>query len=411
MKLLEYKGKELLEKSGIKIPPAIVTNNKSYINLSYHKENYRQFFVDNKKIIIKPQVIGGNRKKLGLIGTSDDYATSLELIDQLYDKEYNNQPIDTLLIEKKLEIDKEYFLAIVYDTVKRQPMILFSKNGGINAEDEAPKDLTIFYPRKVDVLHDFEAREIARQVGFKGAEKIQLAGLIKKVFNCFIKYDCTACEINPIIKTKDDVLYAGDAKITIDDNAIARQEIFHDVTDTEEKSVLNQRELEARRIDIHDHRGVAGKTFVDLDGDIAVLASGGGASLTCMDALIQAGGAPANYTEYSGNPSAEKVKKLTEVTLSKEGLNGCLVIGGTANFTDIFETLSGFAEGLKVVKPKPNYPIVVRRAGPNDEKAFAMLKKLAAENDFDISLYGEETPMTLAAKLMAEKVKEHKLHK
>jgi succinyl-CoA synthetase beta subunit len=88
-----------------------------------------------------------------------------------------------------------------------------------------------------------------------------------------------------------------------------------------------------------------------------------------------------------------------------------LVIGGTANFTDIFETLSGFAEGLKVVKPKPNYPIVVRRAGPNDEKAFAMLKKLAAENDFDISLYGEETPMTLAAKLMAEKVKEHKLHK
>ena len=312
---------------------------------------------------------------------------------------------------KKLDIKKEYFLAIVYDTVKRQPMVLFSKHGGVEAETEAQKDLIIFYPSKVDVLYDFEAREVASQAGFSGAEKLQLAGFIKKVFDCFVKYDCTACEVNPIIRTKDDVLYVGDAKITIDDNAIARQEIFHDVTDTEEKSVLNQRELDARRIDIHDHRGVAGKTFVDLDGDIAVLASGGGASLTCMDALIQAGGAPANYTEYSGNPSAEKVRKLTEITLSKPGLNGCLVIGGTANFTDIFETLSGFVDGLKLIEPKPNYPIVIRRAGPNDEKAFAMLKKFATENNFDISQYGEETAMTLAAKLIVEKVKEYKAAK
>ena len=88
---------------------------------------------------------------------------------------------------------------------------------------------------------------------------------------------------------------------------------------------------------------------MELDGDIAVLASGGGVSLTSMDALIQAGGKPANYVEYSGNPPRDKVKKLTIVTLSREGLNGCLVIGGTANFTDVFETLAGFKDGFEEI--------------------------------------------------------------
>ncbi|RME31631.1 hypothetical protein D6789_02105, partial [Candidatus Woesearchaeota archaeon] len=178
---------------------------------------------------------------------------------------------------------------------------------------------------------------------------------------------------------------------------------FHDVTDIEDRSVLSERALEARKIDYHDHRGVAGKTFVELDGDIAVLASGGGASLTCMDALIEAGGKPANYTEYSGNPSSEKVRRLTEITLSKPGLRGCFVVGGTANFTDIYETLKGFAEGLRNTKPKPAYPIVVRRAGPRDKEAFAMLAELEKEG-FDITVLGEETPMTKAARIMVEKI-------
>jgi len=167
-------------------------------------------------------------------------------------------------------------------------------------------------------------------------------------------------------------------------------------------------EIAARKIDQEDHRGVAGKTFVELDGDIAVLASGGGASLTSMDALIEAGGKPANYTEYSGNPPREKVRKLTKLTLSKEGLKGCLVIGGTANFTDIFDTLSGFVEGMQDLSELPKYPIVVRRAGPNDKQAFVMLEKFAKENDMDITLYGADVPMSYAAKIMAEKVEEAK---
>ncbi|MBC8500721.1 MAG: hypothetical protein ISS25_00380 [Nanoarchaeota archaeon] len=404
MKLLEYKGKELLKKSGIKIPPSIITNNKSYINLSYHKEKYKEFFFDHKNVIIKAQIISGSRKKNNFIVGSSNYKESLNLIDKLYKTEYNNQLINTLLIEKKLDMKEEYFLSIIYDTLSRSPLIIFSRKGGIDVNKVLKKKR---YASKSirGTLNDYEARNLAKAAGFEKSEMLKIAALIKKAYNCFEKYDCKSLEINPIIKTPEGILYAGDAKITIDDNAIIRQDILRDETDIEDKTLLNERELEARKIDYHDHRGVAGKTYFDLEGDIAILASGGGASLTCMDAVIEAGGKPANYTEYSGNPSREKVKQLTKITLSKPNLKGCLVIGGTANFTDIFETLSGFIEGLKSINPKPTYPIIIRRAGPNDKKAFDMIRAFAKKEGFDITLFGEETPMAKASRIMVEKVK------
>ncbi|MFT4303778.1 MAG: ATP-grasp domain-containing protein [Candidatus Woesearchaeota archaeon] len=410
MRLTEHQGKQLLKSSGIKIPAGILTDNKSYVNLSFHKEKYKEFFFEHSKVIIKAQVIGGKRKKQGLIEKADSYQDSLKIINEMYNKNYNNKPITSLLIEKQIQIKQEIFLAILYDGIERKPMILLSQKGGIDVEELNNKDnLTKFTISPKEGLHDYQARQIAYDAGFENNIALNISLILKKVYNCFTKYDCKSLEINPLILTNDNMLIAGDAKIVIDDSAIARQDIFHDITETEDASFMSARELEARKIDYNDHRGTAGKTFVELDGDIAILASGGGASLTAMDALIQAGGNPANYTEYSGNPPKEKVKRLTEITLDKENLNGCLVIGGKANFTDIYETLSGFME--VVIKLKPKYPIVIRRAGQRDKEAFEMIKKLAKEYSLDITLFGEETPMSKAAKIMAEKAKEYKLKK
>ncbi len=407
MKLLEYKGKELLKSCCIRVPPSITTDNKSYINLSYHKEKYKDFFLDQKKVFIKSQIIQNNRKKKGLIVESDNYESSLVIIDELYKREFNGERINTLLIEKKLEIVNEYFLSIFYDTSVRKPLILFSKKGGVDV-DLSDKSIVKEYISSINGLYDYQARDIAKKSGFEKNKLIQISSFIKKAYGCFEKYDCKNLEINPIIETPEGLLYAGDAKIIIDDNAIFRQDVFNHVTEIEDKTLFNERELEAKKIDYNDYRGVAGKSYVDLDGDIAVLASGGGASLTCMDALIEAGGKPANYAEYSGNPSKEKVKKLTKIALSKPNLKGCIVIGGRANFTDVFETLSGFIEGLDEIKPKPEYPIVIRRAGPNDKKAFEMIKEFAKKNKFDITLFDESMSMTLASKTIVEKVKEFK---
>ncbi len=409
MKLLEYKGKELLKKAGIKIPPGLVVDNKSYINLSFHKEKYKEFFYEYKKVIIKAQILSGKRKINGLIVDSDNYEISLKLIDGLYQKKLNGYLINTLLIEKKLDIKEEYFLSIKYDTRTRQPMIIFSKYGGIDIEDTIKNKKPII--KQISIakgLDFFKAREIAKEAGFEKEEIIKIGNFIKKAYECFYEFDCRILEINPIIKTKDDILYAGDAKLEIDNNAIIRHELFSDLTELEDKSTLSTRELNARLIDINDYRGVAGKTFFDLDGDIAILASGGGASLMCMDVLQDSGGRAANYAEYSGNPPKEKVKKLTEITLSKPGLNGCLVVGAMANFTDIYETLSGFMDGLQNVNPKPRYPIVIRRAGPNDAKAFEMIKDIAKKEDYNITLFDANTSITKAVHAIIQKSREYK---
>ena len=116
MKLLEYKGKELLAGCGVRSAPGIVTDNKSYINLSFHKERYKEFFYDHKKVIIKAQIAAIHRKQNGYIIEADNYKESLKLIEGLYDSEYKEQPITTLLIEKMLDVAEEYYLSILYSS-------------------------------------------------------------------------------------------------------------------------------------------------------------------------------------------------------------------------------------------------------------------------------------------------------
>ena len=121
-----------------------------------------------------------------------------------------------------------------------------------------------------------------------------------------------------------------------------------------------------------------------------------------IDALLHCGGKPANYTEYSGNPPASVVRDLTLRVLSQKNLKGCWVVGGTANFTDIFETLSGFIEGLRALTEKPRYPIVIRRDGPRREEAFTMLKDIAKKEGYDFHLFGRETSMAESARIMVK---------
>jgi len=253
----------------------------------------------------------------------------------------------------------------------------------------------------IDLTEEFtlkKAQEIAKKAGL--SEKV--GKIMLNLFKCFKKFDCRIAEINPLVETNSGDMIAADAKVVLDDDGLFRHSdlIFPPRTVTGKQ--LTKIEEEARQIDKEDHRGTAGSSFIELDGDIAILASGGGASITCVDALIGYGGKPANYVEYSGNPPKAKVKRLTEVTLSKPGIKGCWIVGGRANFTDIYATLEGVAEAL--VDLKPTYPIVVRRAGPRDKEAFEMLKELGEKYGWDIQLFGDETPMTVTAKTMIDEI-------
>ena len=151
--------------------------------------------------------------------------------------------------------------------------------------------------------------------------------------------------------------------------------------------------------------------FYELDGDIIVLASGGGTSIEALDSLCLLGGKPAIFTEYSGNPTLEKVKGLTKIALLHPGpINAIWVVGGRANFTDIYETLiSGIMGGIRETADfDKTIPIHIRRAGPRDEEAFATLYKLQSEEGYRLFLRGMATSVADSARMIIHQAQKHR---
>lgn len=351
MKLYEHEGKKLFQKYGISVPGG-------------------DLFLDAKKEIffppphaIKAQTYFGDRKKYGGIFFSGRASDSKKIAVRLLGSTIRSEQVTLVLIEERVIAEKEYYIAISYDTDSRGPVLSLSPRGGsgIVRAHTAPIDMVLGMP-------NFFMRTSLLDAGFSREEIAPLASVVESLWKLFLGEHALLAEINPLFKTLDGRFIAGDAKVILDDEKLKPAE----------------------------------RRFLDLGGDIAILASGGGASLINIDALLHFGGKPANYTEYSGNPPASVVRDLTSRVLSQKNLKGCWVVGGTANFTDIYETLSGFIEGLRQLPEKPTYPIVIRRDGPRRDEAFAMLKNVAEKEEYDFHLFGREMPMAESARVMVK---------
>ncbi len=384
MILYEFEGKQLLSQAGLAVPKSqLLTDPDQSLNLT-------------SPFVLKAQVLSGKRAEAGgivkITNNLDQRSlreTSNKQIQNLFEKTINGEKVNQVLVEELIEFEKEYYISISYDTDTRSPVINLSSQGGTGIEDRGVKTFT------VDLLNlDKSLSEVKTDIPLE---------VLKKLVNLFLDQDCILLEVNPLVKTSDNNFMALDAKVKLDEGALGRHPEWKYPPRSVPGHNPTDHEIAAKKIDEGDYRGTAGSTYFDLDGDIAVLTSGGGGSLTALDALIKVGGHPADYTEYSGNPPKEKVEKLTKIVLSKPGINGLWVVGAIANLTDIYETLSGFMEGLRnaqtELKTKFDFPIVIRRAGPRDDEAFKMLKEV---KDFDLHLYGTEISITESAKIMAD---------
>src|SRR3989344_5727259 len=383
MLLYEYEGKQLFKNCGINVPQSqLVESPDEELDPSLIAQD------DRGGVVLKAQVLSGYRAgAVGIIRIENGELT-MEKIKELFVKTVNGEKVEKVLVEEAIDMEKEYYLSFSYSTNTRSPVLTFGK-GGTGAEDKGAKS----FP--VDLIHLEGVKAHLRGVGLPE----ELVETAEKLWEVFTKYDCELAEINPLVVDKTGKVWALDAKVILDDDADFRREVKFPSRNTFGRS-SSESEIEARKIDERDHRGTAGSVYWDLDGDIAVIAAGGGGSIVNMDALLAYVGKPANYTEHSGNPPREKLKKLTKIVLSKPGLKGCWFVGGTANFTDIYETLMGFVEGLREIKPK--YPIVIRRGGPRDKEAFEMLQQVQEKEGFDFHIYGRETPMTSTARIIVD---------
>ncbi len=456
MKLYEFEGHKILTKVGIENPFFVVCEDMDEVEAAKKRLKF--------PIVAKVQVLSGRRGKRGGVKVIANGKQLGEFCNEFLGKDFDGEKIKYIALAEKVEIETELYVSITYDTVLKIPFLLFCQEGGVDIEDVKQKSPEKILRVNIDPVKGLNEKELdkifASNLSYSSSES-RIAGRIEKskdvssrlrsndkealvdflmrLWDAFCRFDCRLVEVNPVAKVfcvyssseqsesrsspqgrtinKNSKYVALDAKIILDDNGLGRQKEIEVLAKGASTAVATKREIEAKKIDAEDYRGSAGSTFIEFDSDpdqkygagIAILASGGGASLLVMDAVVAAGGRCANYTEYSGNPSSEKVEKLTEITLSRKGLAGCLVAGAVANFTDIYETLSGFAKGLKAVKPKVEYPIVIRRGGPRQKEAFEMLERLSKKEGFDIHLFGGETPISVACRAMVELSGQYKI--
>ncbi len=381
MILYEHEGKKIFQDAGISIPNGqIVTTTADSLSIPF-------------PVVLKAQVLSGKRADAGGILFAKDKAEYDAGIVTLLQATINKEKVEQVLVEEMVDIKKEYYVSLTYDTSFRQPILTFSESGGTGIENRKSE---VFPINPLDPL--------------AGLTTPFEESFLKQLIAAFFEADALLMEINPLVVTSKGEWVALDAKVKLDDFAKPR----HKEWDYSPRSAPGHNptkgEIEAKKIDEGDYRGTAGSSYFDIEGgDIAVLSSGGGVSLTALDSLINYGGKPANFTEYSGNPPKEKVAKLTKVVLDKPNINGLWVIGTVvANFTDIYVTLSGFIEGLKetekLLGAKFDFPIVIRRGGPRVEEAYEMLRGV---KDFDLHLQGEETSIAQSAKIMAELAREY----
>jgi citryl-CoA synthetase large subunit len=378
MNLYEFEGKNIFSQFGIPIPKSILVRRGDDTETRYAE-------LGIKEVVVKAQVLSGKRgKNNGILFASSD-TEAKTAVENIFDANIRGQYVAAVLMEEKLEIVEEHYLSITYDTNKKQPVLVYSQSGGMDIEDVSDEKIQKVY---LDIRQEKIDTEIP---------------LAKELYQCFLQSDARVVEINPLVKTKTGEFFAADSKIAIDEDAFYRHKDWNFEPRTMLGRLPTDREMEVKKIDEGEnyYRGTAGK-YIEMDGDVAVLFSGGGASIANMDALIKTGLKPANYTEYSGNPPREKVHQLAKIVLSKPGIRGLWIVGGVANFTDIAETFGGIADVLDELKP--TYPIVVRRAGPNEEQGLQLMRDCADRNNLQIKIFGKETPMSATAKELAEMI-------
>lgn len=400
MKLFEHEGKDLFEGFGIPVLERVVVDETDKrISELANWINHQDEGVS--KWVVKAQTLSGKRGKRGLIQIVEQPELISELANQLISKNIDGETIEKVLVEQAVEIAQELFVSITYSTKTRGPVLLFSLDGGMRVEEMEVTEVPLKVGMDVPQIHDlrFMIQDLSEQKREQFEAKIW--EVVQNLWQLFQKKDLFLAEINPLAITADGEVFALDAKVVTDDAANFRQG-----WNLPERNIMGSKkswaEVEAEKIDKEDHRGAVGRVYLDLPGDIGVIAAGGGASLVAMDALVSYGLKPANYTEFSGNPPGYKVKRLAEIVLAKENLRGAILIGGKANFTDQVETLSGFLEALKEIDPK--YPIVVRRDGPRMDEAKKLLEDAAQKNGWNMVVYDSQTSIIEAVQKLVAKV-------
>jgi succinyl-CoA synthetase beta subunit/citryl-CoA synthetase large subunit len=373
MRLLEFEAKALLKGYGIRVPSGKIARSMEAVSVE-------------RPSVLKAQIPAGGRQKAGGVAFVTDQKEARKAASRLLGMNLKGYQVNRLLIEDQISIEKEYFVAVTYDTVSKVAIAIFSSEGGIEIEG-----LARTHPEKVVIqpfslrkgFYDFQARNICLAGGLRGKELLRISGILQRMVDLFLDCDATIVEINPLVLTTTGEVFACDAHIDIEDEALYRQKKLEEGFGIQKRESgarqPSEFEKRAQEIDSLDHRGVAGR-MIEFDGDLGLIIGGGGASLTTFDSVRNNGGHPANYCEIGGNPSVLKVKELTKHLLSKPGVKRIAVIMNVVSNTRVDLVARGVIKGiLEAGKEPPEAIAVFRVPGAWEEEGYKILRRYGVE--------------------------------
>jgi len=386
MKIHEYQAKEILKKYDVSVPRGTMAATPEEAEAAA-KELFRSGATG---VVVKAQIHAGGRGKGGGVKIAKSVEEAVEIAGKMLGMKLvthqtgpEGRIVHRLLIEETLPIEKELYLGILVDRGEGKPVFMASAAGGMDIEQVAAERPEAILKQYVDPgmgLEPFQARKIAFSLGLKPQQINPAVKLLTGLYRAFLATDASLVEINPFISCTDGRLFALDAKLTFDDNALFRHPDLRELRDFSEEDAL---EMEASKYNLN---------YIKLDGSVGCMVNGAGLAMATMDIIKYAGGMPANFLDVGGSASADQVAHAFEILLSDKSVRAVLInIFGGILRVDMLAT--GVVEAAK--KTHIQLPVVLRLEGTNVEEG----KRILMESGLNFTV--AETMKDAADKVVA----------
>jgi succinyl-CoA synthetase beta subunit len=353
MRLYEFEGAELFRREGISIPVSALA-----LSPVEAREKAAQIGLP---VVLKAQVLTGGRYLAGGVHTANTLDQVEEAAGRIFNARIRNLRVERIMVAQQIAGQREYYLAITPDDYNGYPVAILSAEGGvaINAIARQRPEVLVSHPLSISKgLSMDEAMQMSSEAKLSGTEQEGVAAVLYKLYQVFRKYDATIAEINPLVRTGDGRFLALDSKVEIDDSSLFRHT---DLNLNQQSRMSNPLERKGKEI---------GVTYVELDGDIAMISSGAGLGMATMD-IIGRRGKAANFLETGGGISADLLYKVMDLVMQKPGIKA-LFINIYGGINPIHEGAQGVARYLQEHEVK--IPIVAKALGNHQEETWEIFK-------------------------------------
>jgi len=360
VKLYEYEGKEIFARAGITVPQGALVRTAD--------EAWEEATRLDKQVMVKAQILSGGRGLAGGIKVAENAEQARKIAQELLTTKLKKSQVDCLLVEEKLAIANEIYMSITVDRSRGGAAAIVSNEGGVAIEEVAKRNPNKIFSFLINPLYGFrgyEAINLVRQIGLRGKQLTTSARILSRLYQAFISCDARLVEVNPLVITSEGEMVAVDARVEIDDNSLFKH------------PELQERHLQ--RIDnVWEREAInGGVNYVDLEGNIALMANGAGLTMALLDMVKDGGGSPACFLETGGGLSKQRMKNGVRLLLKKARADSrikVILVMARMMISPPDDVAEGLMEAIKEVEINTPVIAVMRGRKPYEQRAKELLK-------------------------------------